>query len=172
MRLSTRARYALRLMLDVSRNGGEERPVSLAAVAGRTNLSRGYLEQLALTLRNARLIRGVSGRAGGYRLAMPPSEITVGQVIEAAIGPICVVDCVDDPEGCPRSEFCECRVVYSLINARVAEVLHSFPLADLMDPSWVHLGELEADEHLVKLGTSSGAGCGWTPPATRKKDTP
>ncbi len=172
MRLSTRARYALRLMLDIARNGGEEQPVSLAAVAGRTNLSRGYLEQLAMTLRNARLIRGVAGRAGGYRLAMPPAEITVGQVIEAAIGPICVVDCVDDPEGCPRSEYCECRVVYSLINARVAEVLHSFSLSDLLDPSWLHLGDLEADEQLVNLETLSTAGCGWTPPGTRKKDTP
>lgn len=159
-------------MLDVARNGGEEQPVSLAAVAGRTNLSRGYLEQLALTLRNARLIRGVAGRSGGYRLALPPSEITVGQVIEASIGPICVVDCVDDPEGCPRSEFCECRVVYSLINARIAEVLHSFTLADLMDPSWAHLPELEAEQRLVALESEGSSGCGWVPPGARRKDPP
>jgi len=159
-------------MLDVARNGGEEEPVSLAAVAARTNLSRGYLEQLALVLRNARLIRGVAGRSGGYRLAQPPDAITVGEVIEAAIGPICVVDCVDDPEGCPRSEFCECRVVYSLINARIAEVLHSFSLADLLDPSWTQLSELVGDHQLVTVEDGGGPGCGWTPPGSRKKDSP
>lgn len=159
-------------MLDIARNGGEEEPVSLAAVAGRTSLSRGYLEQLALALRNARLIRGVSGRSGGYRLAQPPDAVTVGQVIEAAIGPVCVVDCVDDPEGCPRSEFCECRVVYSLINARIAEVLHSFTLSDLLDPSWAHMPELIGDQHLITVDGGAGPGCGWTPPGSRKKESP
>jgi len=137
MRLTTRARYALRMMLDVARNGGDERPVSLASVAERTDISRGYLEQLALALRNARLIKGVAGRYGGYRLAESPKHITVGEIVEAAIGPICVVDCVDDPMSCPRAELCECRTVYSLINERIAEVLREYTLADLLDPSWV-----------------------------------
>ena len=63
MRLSTRARYALRMMLDVARNGGDGDPVSLANVAERTGISRGYLEQLAMALRTARLVRGVLLRA-------------------------------------------------------------------------------------------------------------
>jgi Rrf2 family cysteine metabolism transcriptional repressor len=134
--LTTRARYALRMMLDVARNGGEDRPVSLASVAERTDISRGYLEQLALALRNARLLRGVAGRYGGYRLAESAKHITVGEVIEAVIGPICVVDCVDDPMSCPRAELCECRTVYSIINERIAEVLREYTLADLLDPGW------------------------------------
>ena len=137
MKLSTRARYALRMMLDVARNGGENTPVSLATVAERTDLSRGYLEQLAQALRNARLLRGISGRHGGYRLATPATDITLDRIIEASIGPICLVDCIEDPVGCPRSEFCECRVVYSLINRRIADVLREYTLADLLDPSWV-----------------------------------
>ena len=60
MRLSTRARYALRMMLDIARNGGQDVPVSLGMVAERTDLSRGYLEQVALSLRNARLVKGVA----------------------------------------------------------------------------------------------------------------
>jgi len=163
MRLSTRARYALRMMLDVARHGGEERPVSLAEVAERTDLSRGYLEQLAQALRNARLLRGVSGRHGGYLLARQADEITVGDVIETAIGPVCVVDCIEDPEGCPRSEYCECRVVYSIINSRVSEVLHLYTLADLLDPAWVHR---EGGDH-ARLGCRpaevNGAGCMWSP---------
>ena len=138
MRLSTRGRYALRIMLDVARNGGLSKPVSLAAVAERTDLSRGYLEQLALSLRNARLLHGVAGRYGGYRLAKPASEITIGHILEASIGPLCVVDCIDDPVSCPRSEFCECRVVYSIINNRITEVLQEYSLEDLLDPSWIN----------------------------------
>jgi len=136
MRLTTRARYALRMMLDLARHGGLEKPVSLAAVAARTDISRGYLEQLAMAMRNARLVRGVAGRYGGYRLTEPPERITVGQIVEAATGPVCVVDCIDDPASCPRAEDCECRLVYSLVNERIAEVLREYTLADLLDPSW------------------------------------
>jgi Rrf2 family protein len=137
LKLSTRARYALRMMLDVARNGGLETPVSLAMVSERTGLSRGYLEQVAAALRSARLLRAASGRHGGYRLASPPEEITVGNIIEATIGQVCLVDCLDDPTTCVRAEFCECRMVYSLINHRVTEVLHTYTLADLLDPGWV-----------------------------------
>jgi Rrf2 family protein len=140
MRLSTRARYALRMMLDVARNGAKGGPVSLTTVSARTDISRAYLEQVALALRAAGLLRGVSGRRGGYRLAAPPHEITVGQVLEASIGPIRLVDCLEDPALCCRSETCESRLVYQLINDRVEEVLESYTLADLMDPSWVREG--------------------------------
>jgi len=120
------------MMLDIARHGEDGRPVSLAFVSERTGISRSYLEQLAQALRTARLVRGTAGRYGGYRLARPAEEITVGQIIEAAIGPLCVVDCIDDPEGCPRSDYCECRPVYDLINQRVSEVLDEFTLADLV----------------------------------------
>ena len=140
MRLTTRARYALRMMLDLARHGGLEKPVSLAAVAERTDISRGYLEQLAMALRNARLVRGVAGRYGGYRLTEPPERITVGQIVEAATGPVCVVDCVDDPATCPRAEDCECRLIYGMVNERIAEVLTEYTLADLLDPSWATRG--------------------------------
>lgn len=152
MRLSTRARYALRMMLDVARNGGDQRPVSLAEVAGRTGISRGYLEQLAMALRNARLVKSVAGRYGGYRLTDSADQITIGRVIEAVIGPICVVDCVEEPQTCLRAEFCECRVVYTVINQRVAEVLHQFTLANLLDPSWVQATSDLVEQELVPIG--------------------
>jgi Rrf2 family protein len=137
MKISTRGRYALRMMLDVARHGGLDSPVSLASVSDRTGISHGYLEQVALALRSARLVRGVAGRHGGYKLASPPEEITIREIIEATIGPVCVVDCIDEPEACPRADYCECRVVYALINLRIGEVLEEFTLADLADPSWM-----------------------------------
>jgi Rrf2 family protein len=136
MKLSTRARYALRMMLDVARHAESGKPVSLAAISERIAVSRGYLEQLAIPLRNARLIRGVSGRHGGYQLALPASEILVGDIIEATIGPICIVECVDEPELCRRSFDCECRLLYALINDRIAEVLRAYTVSDLLDPEW------------------------------------
>lgn len=136
LRVSTRARYALRMMLDVARHGGEHQPVSLGTVSKRTDISRGYLEQVAHALRSARLLRAVSGRRGGYRLAGPPEQITVGQVFEALIGPTCIIDCLEDPHSCPRSAGCECRTVYGLINRSIVQVLRGHTLADLLDPAW------------------------------------
>ena len=134
MKLTTRPRYALRLMLDLARSAGTEMPVSLAAVADSEKLSHGYLEQLALSLRTAQLLRGVCGKGGGYKLAREPEEITVREVIESVIGPINIVECVEKPKVCPRSDTCECRGVYVLINHRITEALEGFTLADLLDP--------------------------------------
>jgi Rrf2 family protein len=143
------------MMLDIARHGGQESPVSLASVSDRTGISHGYLEQVALALRSARQVRGVAGRHGGYKLASPPDQITIRQIVEATLGPICVVDCVDEPEACPRADFCECRVVYALINLRIGEVLDEFTLADLANPSWMQeTGELVAHQ-LVGLDTKS-----------------
>jgi Rrf2 family protein len=151
MKISTRARYALRMMLDIGRHGDLKTPVSLTLVAERTGISRGYLEQLAMALRNARLLRAVAGRYGGYKLAAPTEDVTIRMIIEAAIGPIAVVDCVDEPETCPRSDYCECRVVYALINQRVAEVLEDFTLADLLDKRWTAVPIAGSFEDLVGL---------------------
>ena len=147
MKISTRGRYALRMMLDVARHGGQNSPVSLASVSERTGISHGYLEQVALALRSARLVRGVAGRHGGYTLSSSPDKITIRQIIEATLGPICVVDCVDEPDSCPRADYCECRLVYALINLRIGEVLDEFTLADLADPSWMReTGEVLATQ--------------------------
>lgn len=124
------------MMLEIARLGGENAPVSLATVSGRSQLSRGYLEQLAAALRDRGLLRGVCGKQGGYRLARRPEEITVGQVIEAAIGPVNIVECVGNPLGCALSEICECRPVYVLMNRKITEVLGGFNLAQMLDPTW------------------------------------
>lgn len=152
MKISTRGRYALRMMLDIARHDGQTHPVSLASVAERSGISHGYLEQVALALRNAGLVRGVAGRHGGYKLSKPPGEISIRQIVEATIGPICVVDCIEEPEACPRSDYCECRVVYALINLRIGEVLEEFSLADLADPSWMKETGPAVTGRLVGLG--------------------
>jgi Rrf2 family protein len=130
MKLSTRARYALRMMLEIARRPGTN-PVSLGDVAVRTKISKRYLDQLAIALKSNSLIRSMRGRGGGYQLARRANDISVGQIIEAAIGPINVVECVRHPETCLMSDGCECRWVYEKINDGIVNLLNRMSLAEL-----------------------------------------
>jgi len=133
MKLSTRARYALRAMIQIARESVDGKPVNLNDIASKTWVSRRYLEQLVIPLKNASLIRGVSGKEGGYVLARPAHDIRVGDIIEAGIGPINIVRCVNDPESCMQLEWCECRPLYVLLNRRIKEAFDAFTLADLAE---------------------------------------
>jgi len=135
MKLSTRARYALRMMFDVWRTSNGGKPVRLEEVANRTGISRRYLDQLVLPLKNASLLRGVKGPGGGYLLGRAAEQIRLDEIVEAEIGPIAVVDCVASDEFCDRTEDCACRLVYSLVSHRVRSALGELTLADLADKS-------------------------------------
>jgi Rrf2 family protein len=86
-----------------------------------------------IPLKNASLIRGVSGKEGGYVLSRSPKEIRVGDIIQATIGPINIVDCVNDPDSCMKVEWCECRPLYVLLNRKITDALNEFTLADLAE---------------------------------------
>ncbi len=136
MHLVTRARYALRMMVDVARHGAGDCPVSLGSVATRTEVSRGYLEHVASSLREQGLLQGVAGRRGGYRLGRPATEIRVDEIVAAAAGPLCIVACIKDPRACRRSAACEGRLLWGLVNADLSAALRRHTLADLLDPAW------------------------------------
>jgi Rrf2 family protein len=137
MKLSSRARHALRLALEVYRNGSEDKPVQLSEVSRITGISRGFLEQLAVALKSHSLIRGISGRKGGYVLARPADEITIGQVLTAVMGPVVLSVCTEDQSVCMSSEFCECRLVWQLLKQRIDEVLSKYTLADIASKNWI-----------------------------------
>jgi len=135
-------------MVDIHRHADEGRPVHLKEIAERTELSRGYLEQLAAALRNAALLRGISGRKGGYLLAKEAGEIKVLDIIEAAIGPISVTDCATSPDTCSRTESCECNLVWRLLNREMRRTLSLFSLDEIAHESWrkrisSEIGELD-----------------------------
>jgi Rrf2 family protein len=130
MKLSTRARYALRMMVEIARRPGTDL-VSLGDVALSTKISKRYLDQLAIALKSNSLIRSMRGRGGGYQLARRAADISVGQIIEAAIGPINVVECVRHPDTCLKSDGCECRWVYERINDGIVNLLNGMSLAEL-----------------------------------------
>lgn len=132
MRLSHRARYALRMMLAIAKLAPEQGRVSLQKVSQHTGISYRYLEQLALVLRQAGLISGMPGKNGGYLLARPPGSIGIHEIFRATIGPIRIVECLDNPTSCRQVENCECRGIYQKINDGIESVLKSFTLKNLL----------------------------------------
>lgn len=136
MKLRTRARYSLRMMMAITRLSRDGAYVGLGEVARFSGLSRRYLEQLAGPLRNAGLLRAQAGRNGGYVLARDARRIRLGQVVEAAIGPISVTDCLVDPEACDQSTVCGCCGLWSLINQRITQVLNDYSLAEMIADDW------------------------------------
>jgi Rrf2 family protein len=121
------------MMWEISRLGGEERPVSLSAVSKRCRIPRNSLAPLALELRNRGLLKGVRGSRGGYRLGRPVHEIAIGDILEAAAGPINIVECVGNPAACLSSDCCACRRTYATLNRRIKEVLDGVSLGEMLD---------------------------------------
>ncbi|MFH1540053.1 MAG: Rrf2 family transcriptional regulator [bacterium] len=152
MKISTRARYALRFMIDIALNRDGDRPLQLKDIARRQGISQRYLGQITTSLKNKFLIRGVAGKSGGFVLSKPPEEISIGSIIEAAIGPINVVDCVEDKDACMKAGYCECRPIYMLINRRICDALNEFTLADITGR---HLIPVDIDEMIDSKTTGS-----------------
>lgn len=146
MKLSTRGRYALQLMIVIARHAGDNKPINLTEIAKLTSISRNYLEQVAIHLKNANLLKTVCGRNGGYLLARPAQSINAGEIIEAAIGKINIVDCVNQPDSCPVADSCECREVYHLVNRQIKTALSSFKLDELARQK-----EIPEEEHKPAL---------------------
>ncbi|MFZ5591642.1 MAG: RrF2 family transcriptional regulator [Bacillota bacterium] len=132
MRLSTKGHYGLKAMFDLAMHYGHQ-PVPLKTVAERQNISENYLEQLIVLLRKAGLVSSVRGAQGGYRLARPPQEILVGDVIRAMEGPIAPLDCVHEfaPAECDRADCCITRLVWEKVRDSIIAVLDSMTLADM-----------------------------------------
>lgn len=136
MKIRTRARYSLRMMIAIAKLSDGENRIGLGEVAQHCGISRRYLEQLVTALRNASLLRAAAGRGGGYALARNPDQIKLAEIVEAAIGPIAITDCVADDDQCVQSDYCNCQALWKLINFRITEVLDEYTLSDILDPGW------------------------------------
>jgi Rrf2 family protein len=117
-------------MLDVALHCAEG-PVHLRDIARRQQVSKKYLEHLTRRLEGAGLLRSIRGAGGGMSLARPPSEISVSEILEALEGPASLVECVDNPERCPRSGSCATRDIWMDIGRLLGAFLESKTLADL-----------------------------------------
>lgn len=132
MKISTKGRYALRLMLDIALTGGDS-PVSLRDVAQRQDISDKYLEQIITPLGRAGLVRSVRGAGGGYLLTKKPEEYTVGEILRVLEGSLVPVSCAEAKGCCGRAEQCVTQEIWEEIGAAVSSVVDHVTLADLVE---------------------------------------
>ena len=131
MKISTKGRYALRLMLDLALADSSE-PIPLRDVAKRQDLSDKYLEQIVTQLSRADLVRSVRGAGGGYLLTRTPEEYTVGEILRVLEGSLAPVTCAENAACCDRSSECVTQELYAQISAAVSAVVDHTTLADLV----------------------------------------
>lgn len=126
------------------------KPIQLREIADNQKLSLRYLEQLVMPLRSAGLVKSVLGKNGGYMLIRQPEDIIVNEIVEASIGHIQLLDCLDQDADCVFSDECGSRRMWNIINERIVDVLKDYTLADLSEKSM-------RSKHYEKSGTNSRA---------------
>lgn len=132
MKLSSRARYGMRAILELAIEYGKP-PLQIKTIAEREDISNKYLEQLIAMLKAAGLVRSIRGPRGGYLLAKPPAEITLKEVFTTLEGPMIPAECLEHPEFCPRCMDCATREIWAELQVAVNGVLESQTLADLVE---------------------------------------
>lgn len=131
MKLSTRARYGTRALLDIALHSGKEL-VLLKDIAQRQQISPLYLEHLITPLIAAGILRSTRGPRGGVWLAKSPQEIKLSEVIQLLEGSMALVECVSNPKYCSRSSFCVTRDIWSELRKAMNGILESTTLQDLV----------------------------------------
>ncbi|MGN0039170.1 MAG: RrF2 family transcriptional regulator [Coriobacteriales bacterium] len=132
MVISTKGRYALRLMLDIAMQDGSS-PVPLHDIAERQGVSFKYLEQIVPPLSKAGFLKSVRGANGGYLLTKDPSEITTGDILRAGEGNLAPVACLaSDEVDCPRADLCVTLPFWRGLDDAITAYIDSVTLADLV----------------------------------------
>jgi Rrf2 family protein len=143
VKISTKGRYALRLMLDLALNNTGE-PVRIKDIASRQEISDKYLEQIISVLNKAGYVRSLRGPQGGYKLARDPKEYTVGMILRLTEGSLAPVACLEDEENlCARQDECATLILWEKLYDAIKEVVDGYTLADLVD--W----QMEKVDHYI-----------------------
>lgn len=127
MKLSTRARYGVRLMVALAFNY-DKGPIFLKDVARGENISEKYLSLIIIPLRRTGLVNSIRGAHGGYSLAKNPSQVTMKEIIDVLEGDCSLVDCVRNPSSCPRVPICASHDIWAIIGGKISETLNSITL--------------------------------------------
>ena len=132
MMVSTRGRYALRVMIDLAENANSGY-IPMKAVAERQNISLKYLERILPVLAKNNMIEGVHGKGGGYRLTKQPADYRVGDILRLTEGDLAPVACLEcDAKPCARTAECRTLPMWNRLNTVINEYLDSVTIADLM----------------------------------------
>ena len=132
MKLSTRGRYGIHAMYDLAlyADGG---PQSIKAISEREGVPEAYLEQLIAVLKREKLVTSTRGAQGGYVLARPAAQITVGEVLRALEGGLSLVDCLDEEDTCGKSCACPSRIVWMKLRDGLNAIVDGITLQDMID---------------------------------------
>ena len=135
MKISTRGRYAIRVMLDLAEhNNGEYIP--LMDIAKRQEISEKYLEAIVKSLVKERYLTGLRGKSGGYRLTKAPEEYTVGSILRLSEGSLAPVACLEqNPVECRRMAECRTLPMWRKLNTMINDYFDGITLADLVNTS-------------------------------------
>ena len=144
MKISTKGRYALRLMLDLASNDSGT-PIRLKDVAKRQRISEKYLEQIISILNKAGFVKSVRGPQGGYSLSRTPADYTVGMILRLTEGSLCPVDCAAEENGsCDREDTCVTRMLWKKLDDAISSVVDHVSLEELL--SWQNA---RADDYVI-----------------------
>lgn len=133
MKISTKGRYALRLMLDIAMYSNGE-PVRIKEISKRQNISDKYLEQIIAVLNKAGFVKSIRGPQGGYKLTKAPSEYTTGSILRLIEGSLAPVACLDDETNeCTRHDCCATLILYKKLDEAIKNVINSVTLEDLVE---------------------------------------
>lgn len=144
MKISTKGRYALRLMLDLASNDAGT-PIRLKDVAKRQGISEKYLEQIISILNKAGFVKSVRGPQGGYSLSRTPADYTVGMILRLTEGSLCPVDCAAEENGsCDREDTCVTRMLWKKLDDAISSVVDHVSLEELL--SWQNA---RADDYVI-----------------------
>ncbi len=133
MKISTRGRYAVRVMLDLALHDTGECSIKVKQIADRQEISEKYLEQIIAVLNKAGFVKSIRGAQGGYRLAKDPSEYTVGQILRLTEGCLNPAPCLDEngEDLCHRYDTCETAEVWQQLADAISGVVDHVTIADL-----------------------------------------
>ena len=132
MLISTKGRYALRVMIDLAEHQSDGF-IPLNAIAQRQNISEKYLESIIKLLVKARLLNGLRGKGGGYRLTKAPEQYTVGSILQTTETTMAPVTCLEaGSDDCPRAADCRTLSLWKGLDKVIHDYLEQYTLADLM----------------------------------------
>lgn len=133
MKISTRARYGLRIMVDLAQHR-DEGYISLKTIAVRQGISKRYLDQIMLLINRTNFLSTTRGAQGGYKLAKEPKEYSLGDIIRVTEGGFAPIQCLEDEEHeCGREGNCIARKVWQGLNDVMADYVNNLTLQDILD---------------------------------------
>lgn len=132
MIVSTRGRYALRVLVDMAEHANDER-IPLKEIAERQGISQKYIESIMTLLSKNGIVNGVHGKGGGYKLTKKPSEYIVGEILRITEGTLAPVVCLEkNTKPCPREPNCRTLPMWTKLDNLIENYLDSVTIADLM----------------------------------------